>query len=89
MEATEGFIRRRVQLQLPSLVDDIKKLAAERVCDYLLESLVENPKNVEFDFYLQHSLVQDILVIIDQEIEAYLQPAPKTRTQKKKLRSAT
>ncbi len=79
MEATERFIRRRVQSELPALVEDIKKLAAERVCDSVLESLVENPKNVEFDFYLQHWLVRDILVIIDQEIEAHFQSPPKTR----------
>ena len=88
MQQTESFIRRNVQGQIPRLVDEIKTEVAKRVSDAVLARLVENPKDVEFDFCFRHFLVQDIKVIIDEEIASYMKTLPKTRSRKKAVKGA-
>ena len=88
MERTENFIRARVRDEIPKLVDKIKEEVAKQVCVQVLEGLVDASENRKCNYYLQHFLVQDITVIIDQEIAAHLENPPKPQKRRSKIKGA-
>lgn len=88
MKETEKFIRNRVRDEIPAIVDEIKRKAAKRVCDSVLRGMVDKKEGVEFNFYLQHFLINDIKEIIDEEIALHLQSPSKICTRKKTVKGA-
>ena len=76
MQQTENYIRERVRHDMPEIVDDLKTQVAERLCSTVLSKLVNVEEGVTFNFYLDHFLVRDIKVIIDQEVAHYLKNPP-------------
>lgn len=85
MEQTESYIRSCVRHKMPELVDEIKERVAEQLCSNVLKELINVDEGVRFNFYLDHFLLRDIKVIIDQEIAHYLKnPAVKSSSVKVK-----
>ena len=88
MKETESFIRTRIRREIPTLVDEIKTEAAARVCAEVLSGIVNVQEGIEFDFYLQHFLVKDIKIILDEEIALHLKNPPKPRKHAIKVKGA-
>lgn len=76
MQQTESYIRNCVRDKMPELVERIKERVAEQLCSNVLKELVNVEEGVRFNFYLDHFLVRDIKVIIDEEIAHYLKNPP-------------
>ena len=72
MKQTESYIRDCVRHKMPELVNEIKERVAEQLCSNVLKDLVNVESGVQFNFYLNHFLVNDIKGIISDEIAHYL-----------------
>ena len=88
MKQTENFIRQRVRREIPVIADEIKREVAKRVCSKVLQGMVDVKEGVDFDFYLQHFLVNDIKEIIDEEIASYTKNPPKAKGRPVKIKGA-
>jgi hypothetical protein len=88
MKETESFIRTRVRREIPTLMDEIKREVAKKVCDKVLKGMVNVQEGIEFDFYLKHFLVEDIKIIIDEEVASHMKNPPKVRKLHTKVKGA-